>query len=243
MKVAIVGLADTGREAPWDDPSWAIWGLNGGHLRTPGFFVRVQGERVSFRANRWFQIHPPDACDADERDWLQRLNDGDVPPVPTYVRPDDLAHWTAVYPLAAAAGLFVPYPIATIRKQFFGCWFANTFCLEAALAITEGATEIGFYGVECGGYGRELAVERPAVSQWMGICTGLGLTVHVPKDCTLSYGAAQPIYGFDYFAEARRAAELTTLLLPPLPDLDTVNLDTLTAVDAAEDRHILREVP
>lgn len=249
--VAIVGLADTGRDAPWDDPTWEVWGLNGGHLRTPGFFVRVNGARfggprVSFRADRWFQIHPPTACDLDELDWFQRLNDGDVPPVRTYVRPVDLAYWSKAYPQAAAAQLLVPFPIDVVRHEFAGGWFANTFCLEAALAIAEGATAIGFFGVECGGYGRELAVERPAVAEWIGICRGLGLTVHLPHACTLTYGKlddANPIYGFDYFTEARRAAELTALLLPPLPDLDTVNLDTPAAVAAAEDAVLLSEIP
>lgn len=225
MKIAIVGLGETGADAPWDDPAWKIWGLNGGHR---GRFRRPDR---SLRADVWFQIHPPEACDDSELDWMRRL--GDDVHVPTYVRPEDLQYWADLNPKAAALALLWPYPIEQVREAFPGGWFANTFCLEMAWAILQGATDIGLYGVECGNYGRELAVERPAVAYWMGVAHGHGVMVRLPQTTTLHY---TPIYGFDYWPEARRAAELTEMLLPPREDLDRVNLDTIAAVDAAEDK-------
>lgn len=233
MKVAIVGLADTGTAAPWDDAAWEVWGLNGGHLRQPGFFLRPDG---LFRADRWFQIHPPAACDAKELDWLEKMEavtqDG-YAGIPTYVRPEDMDHWVRAYPTAAEAGVFLPFPITDVMRRFPTGWFANTFCLEVALALHLGATSIGLYGVECGGYGREVAVERPAVAYWMGVATGLGVEVVTPDGCTLRYTTFDVVYGFTYEQEALEAAQLTGLLLPKNVELDSVNLDTVEAVAAA----------
>lgn len=233
VKFAIVGFACDGSRVPWDDPTWEIWGLNSGHLR-PGLFLRPDGR---FRADRWFQIHPPFANDPGEIDWLERLDaraqageDG----VLTYVRPEDMAHWKRAYPHAARASLLVPFPINLIRAEFPGGWFANTFCLEIALALHWRATEIALHGVECTTYGREVAVERPAVAFWMGACWAYGVQLTIGMD-TMSYGPAAPAYGFDYWAEARRAAEITAMVLPPRADLDAENLDTIAAVDTAED--------
>lgn len=229
MKIAIVGLASTGQQAPWDDPSWEIWGLNGGH-RAHGLFTRPDG---TLRADRWFQIHPPEACDASEREWLQLLDAG-VYDVPTYVRAADLPFWSTTYPSAAARGRFVPFPAPPPAAR----WLANTFCLEIWFAGTLGATDIGLYGVECGGYGRELVVERPAVAYWMGIAAANGVQVHGVNATLYPYA---PIYGLEYWAEARLAAEITALVLPKLPGVsDAVNLDTVAAVDAAE-AHALQE--
>lgn len=236
MKAAIVGLSGDGANVPWDDPEWQVWGLNGGHMRG-GLFLRPDGR---FRADRWFQMHPPNCCDPGELDWLQRLDDGDVPPVPTYVRAVDMAHWTATYPKAAEAGLFLPYPEKDIAEQFPGCWFANTFCLEIALALSQGATEIGLFGTECAGWGREVAVERPAVAFWMGLICGAGVGL-VNGNETLFYGLENPRYGLDYWPEARKAAELTERVLPPVAPFNDENLDTVAAVDAAEDLASTRE--
>lgn len=228
VKVAIVGLSGDGSNVPWDDPSWEVWGLNGAHLRD-GLFRRPDG---TLRADAWFQLHPPGCLDACEIDWMDLLDGGRIGScVPTYVLPDHLAHWQERYPRADALGMLLPYPLADIRSAFQGGWFANTFCLEVALALHRGATDIALYGTDCCGYGRELAVERPALAFWMGVVAASGTTL--TNGCaTFGYGAANPVYGADYLDEARAAARLTELILSDRRELDTENLDTLSAVEA-----------
>lgn len=230
MKVAIIGFGPTYIHAPWDDRSWQIWGLNGGH-RLPNGHARPSGE---FRADMWFQIHPPEGCNAHELEWMHLLDEGRYD-VPTYVRQEDVEHWGSIYKSAAARHLFVPFPADSIRGQFKGGWFANTFCLEMALCVWQGdVSDVALYGIECSCYGREVAVERPAVAYWQGVLAAEGIRLHVPEGCTLAPYA--PIYGLDYWDEARVAAAVTERVLPPRAEFDRVNLDTVAAVEEAKSK-------
>lgn len=230
-KVVVLGLGWGLDAAPFDDPSWEIWGLNGGHRNG-----RIAAALDAGRIARWFQIHPPDACDASEREWFA-VEDAAIAagrsPVPIYVLPADLDAWRAVAPLVDLR----PYPVDAVRAAFPHGWFANTFCLEAALALVEGVTDVAFLGCECGGYGRELVVERAAVSRWIGYVEVLG-RAHLHAETTLGYA---PLYGVDYWDEARAAAAIVERILPldqseMAGELDGVNLDTVAAVDAAQQR-------
>lgn len=230
MKIALVGFDPLTREdAPWDDPQWEIWGINSGHLMR-GCHRRPD---LTFRADRWFQIHPPTACDKGEIDWLARLDAGEYS-VPTYVRPDDMAHWRERFPSAAERGLFRPYPIVTIRTAFHGDWLVNSFCLMAAFAIHERCTDLGFYGTECRSLGRELAVERAGITYWMGVARAMGIEVHLPDHSTLA--PWKEVYGFDYWDEATEAARRTELSIDTTTRLNACNLDTLAAVQAAREK-------
>ena len=51
-KVAIVGFADTRNQAPYNDPTFEIWGLNDLHSHIP-------------RYDRWFDIHTRENIDTD----------------------------------------------------------------------------------------------------------------------------------------------------------------------------------
>lgn len=234
MKVALVGLGSDETHVPWDDDTWTIWGLNGAHRR-PNFFMRPNGD---LRADAWFQIHPPFACDKSELDWLRLVNENVECTVPTYVLPADLPYWSATYPSAAECGLFLPYPVDEVRERFPTGWLANTFCLQAALAIMQGATALGFFGIECTSYGREVAVERPAVMWWQGYATACGIEVLVDS----AVGPYPQIYGVEFWQEARRAAEITEMILPHQELFEGVNLDTVAAVDAAENK-VRQSVP
>lgn len=225
-RVAIVGFGEGRTQAPYDDPSWEVWGLNAGH-RVPRAWLK-DGR---LRAKSWFQIHPPAGCDAGEREFLNLLNFGHFD-VPTYVQPQCLDEWRALYPHAALRGLLLPYPIDAVKAEFPGGWFANTFCLQIALALHQGVDEVGLFGVELAGYGRELAVERPAVAYWMGVCAALDVSLTVAAQSFFPY---PEVYGFDYWQEAKRAASLTEMVLPALDRLsDGENFDTLTQIKAAE---------
>jgi hypothetical protein len=54
-KVAIVGFCDANRDlAPYEDPTWEIWGLNRGSI-------------FMHRADRWFDMHSPEIRHWDQR--------------------------------------------------------------------------------------------------------------------------------------------------------------------------------
>lgn len=222
-QVAILGMAPSWREAPWYDASWEIWQCNDAHRG---------GWLGPNHPSRWFQIHAVEGCNEGEVEWLRALNAGHFD-VPTYVSPRAIDEWFRRFPRACSTGVIVPYPLDKVRALFPYGWLANTFCLEIALALLEGVERIGVWGVECVSYGREVTVERPAVAAWLGIASARGVDVVLPPGSTLRpYSYA---YGIDYWEEARAAAELTERILPPL-DFDRDNLDTIAAVDAAEER-------
>ena len=233
MKIAIVGYAGTNVHAPWDDDTWEVWGLNGAHLIEP-FIQRDERGLISLRANRWFQIHPPNCTDKYERNWLEVLDEVGMrgQTMLTYVRAEDIPEWVRRYPNAERS--LAPYPADALALAREYGWVTNTFCLEVALALSLGATDIGLYGVECGGYGRELAVEGRGLAYWIGIAMARGVTLHFPPISTMM--PYEPVYGFDYWDEAKLAADLTSMLLPIREETNTVNLDTPDAVQAAKER-------
>ena len=227
-KIAIIGMTASRADAPWDDPSWEKWCCNDAHRgMTPADIGHVA---------RWFQIHAPEGCNASELHWMQLLN-ASIVKVPTYVSPKAMATWSERFPQAAE--WLRPYPAATVRQAFPHGWYANTFCLEIALALIEDVECIGLWGVECTSYGREVTVERPAVAWWLGVAAALSVHVELPQ----SGSTLRPypyMYGIDYWEEARAAAELNERILPPI-DFDRVNLDTIAAVDAAEAKHAVHK--
>lgn len=168
-RVAIIGAGPSRAEAPWDDPSWSIWGLN---------------EIAQPRAERWFELHPMAAQSPGELEWLARaeapvyLLDLD-PRVPRGVR----------YPLERVLAL-------TGGRRYFTC----TFAYQVALAVAEGASEIGLWGVDLDlGTPRERIVEKPCVEYWLGLAEGRGVRVVIPTGGTL---LRRPhLYGYDYDAE------------------------------------------
>jgi hypothetical protein len=141
-KIAIVGCSDTKHLAPHNDPSWEMWGMNNAYTNVP-------------RRTGWFEIHPIKF--ADGKYFRRKLlrpgvfewsNEFRGQPMEAYIK--DLAgldvpvymqqHWDAI-PKS------VPYPLQDITSRF-GNYFTNSVSYMIALAIMQGATEIGCYGVD-----------------------------------------------------------------------------------------------
>lgn len=122
-KVAILGFTQSFQKAPFGDPSWEIWGLNELYMFVP-------------RWDRWFELHSRAVYEADKTrvsDHVQKLM-GMTCPVYMHQRWDDIPG-------------SVPYPLDAIIQRF-GNYFTNTISYMLALAIMEGFTEIGVYGVD-----------------------------------------------------------------------------------------------
>ena len=176
-RVLIYGAGLGRAEAPLDDPAWECWALN----VIPPFDC---GGRI--RSDRWFDIHQRSAQSQDDLRWIAAC------PVPIYV-PDDLMD---------ASPNAVRYPIERVQREVTPGPMACTFSYQIALALMEGFTDIGLYGVELA-YGtmRERTVEYASVSWWMGYAEAKGVTFHLPAHSRL--GTHRFLYGLEYDAEIR----------------------------------------
>lgn len=183
-RVAILGTAEPHwRHAPFQDEGWEIWTCGG-----------IYG--VAPRIDRHFEIHDKmETCkgwgdateEAAQREvyWKWIADQGGkcvlkevLPETPNATR----------------------FPIEALCEMFQDKYFTNTISYMIALAIAEGATEIGLWGIdmalssseeESDEYGRQ----RPSVEFYLGVATGMGIPVHLPPETTLL--KSRKLYGFD----------------------------------------------
>lgn len=195
-KVAIVAAGPGKHEAPFDDPDWEVWALN---------VVGAFDWQGRLRCDRWWEMHEMHAQSADDIAWMRKC------PVPLYMVPSAFAHDGEVRvprnPNPPAHGEYdlevwpnaMRYPLEAMEEKF-GCYWACTFAYQMALAIAEGFTDIGLYGVELGlGTARERTVEWANVSWWIGFAEGNGITIHLPTHSGLGRHPAR--YGVEYDEE------------------------------------------
>lgn len=179
-KVAIVGCSDSKNLAPFNDPSWEIWGVNNLFYHIP-------------RYDRWFEIHSVKKEDGQwyrrgnidlkvgKFDWStefrgQNVNKylGDLSKMtcPIYMQ----QHWDAI-PTST------PYPLKEITDTF-GNYFTNTVSWMLALAIYEGFEEIGIWGVDMA-VSTEYYYQRPSCEYFIGLAIGRGIKVTIPPEADL----------------------------------------------------------
>lgn len=213
-KIAIVGFGDCDpREAPYDDPTWEVWGLNHAY-RVGTMTVRYPGGRSEvhpgfmrdrfgdFRPDRWFELHQAHAQPPEDLVWIRTC------PVPIYV--------VDTYPKSPTA---VPYPLDAVLARwapFGGDYFASSFAYMFALALTWDVKTIGLFGCDLD-WGRERAVEHGNLAYWIGLARGLGVTVEIPKDSRLCRHYAR--YGIEYDQEKGAVEDrMARLILELLQD-------------------------
>lgn len=189
-KVCIVGYAENSRHmALYDDPDCEIWGVN-------------QLYRFIPRADRWFQIHT---------DWTNQAK---------WVPGTDLAAWLREAPIPVYMSALDPtipnsltYPKAHVMAGLnVHDYFTSSIAYMLALAIAEGFTTIGIYGIDLI-IGREYFFEKACVEFYLGIAHARGITYHTPEACALlwqshAYGYEQePDYGFYGLAKLHARSE------------------------------------
>lgn len=159
-KVAIVGFAQsTLEQAPVNDDTWEIWGLN-----------RLW--QVLPRWDVWFDIHPMSYIRTDQQylSWLMEQRD----------KPILMQAHTPTIPCS------VPYPKEEI-KQFFGTYFTSSIAWMLALAIAQKYPVIGLWGVDMLGDG-EYEYQRACVDYYVGFARGAGIEVVIPQDSACARG-------------------------------------------------------
>ena len=173
-KIAIVGKAPSSMHlAPYDDPSWEIWGLSNG-----AFAGEVK------RWDTWFELHNLEAGHARWADacpgywsWLKQAD-------------------------AAGKRLFIgrPHPefpnaiVYPWQKVFerFGSYFNNSVAEMIAIAVMDGVTELGIWGVDMAqsdpvlhNGNSEYQHQRPSCEYILGMVQALGIKLTIPPESDL----------------------------------------------------------
>jgi len=171
-------------DAPWDDPSWELWG----HSSARSWYGRAM--------DRYFDLHPPSCWSRGMKKdkytrWLAKNT------VPIYMQD--------VYPDVPAS---LRYPKGRILQEFAGArpYFTNHVAWMVALALTEGVSTVGLWGINYGTRS-EYMLQRGACEYWIGRLEQAGVRVVLPEQCTL---LKEPVglYGYESHDEA------TGVLLP-----------------------------
>jgi hypothetical protein len=174
-RIALVGTAGSGVNAPFDDPSYEIWG------------VSARGKHMT-RANRWYELHrlegEPPAWAANWRKTLAGFMH-DIPELVMIYPEEDLA-----------PGKVRRYPVERIIDRFGTFFMTSTFSWMFAEALDEmvpqgtvakpGECEIAIFGVDME-HGTEYRHQRTGFRHFIDTARVLGVTVTRLATGGLSY--------------------------------------------------------
>lgn len=185
-KIAILGTAPTYQQAPFLDPTWTVWAHSSGALMFP-------------RVDAWFDLHCRDVWNVDDkkfcpgyRGWLQNAR----------TRVVMQEHYREV-----------PMSLRYPREDVLAAFPNDTDCFTSqtawmiALALMQGATHLGFYGVHYDYDETERKFQRDGAHYWIGVARGRGVKVTLAKGTPLCKTAW--LYGYEVPSEHQ--------VLPPKP--------------------------
>lgn len=156
-RIAIVcGAPSSEHLAPFADPEWEIWVL-GNRLD------RHKGRRVT----RIFEIHDDLSEHGNAQAYAEWLVSHQIPMVVGEGFPVTAAH-VQTFPFAAAEALYG------------SLYLTSSTAYMMALALLEGATEIGVYGSDMSVDDFEYFWQRPCLEAWIGFAKGRGVRVTIP---------------------------------------------------------------
>lgn len=173
-KIGLVGgAARSLRFAPWGDPSWLFWAHASTALAIPWL-----------RPDRYFDLHPKH-CFMEERkngfkNYYQFLQQC---PIPIYMQQQ--------YANIPAS---VSYPLSLILQQWPDTSMGSMTAYMIALALYEGCTHLGFWGIDYQ-HQSEYEDQRTNAEHWVGIAKGLGVHIIIPPDSPLCH---EPVLLYGY---------------------------------------------
>ncbi len=159
-KVAILGRRLSVMDAPFDDESFEIWGVN-------DVFTMIPRER----STRWFAMHRLERIPPCDLGWMV----GQA--IPVY-----MLETTPEVPLSVA------YPLRPVIHFFKSSYFTSSIAYALALAGFEQFKEIHLYGVEMDRE-KEIANERPCIEYWIGRLEERGVKIWIhPNSSLMTHG-------------------------------------------------------
>lgn len=220
-KVALCGFAETWKNAPFNDASVDIWGLNELHKYLP-------------RWNRWFEVHDADVLGVTKRDlsegeqkrhldWLSRDHGPDKP---IYMQPQ---FCDGRFPNA------VPWPIDEMAaKSKRGRYYTSSIAmmLHTAIDYVQDADEkwIGLYGIDLAS-DSEYGDQRPCAEYYAGLAEGMGIELYIdPKSAMCKAGH---VYGFQQPPSAHPMLEAVRNHLAGLKKKHDEQIAVLNTLDGA----------
>lgn len=184
-KIAILGSAPSSMNlAPFGDSSWTIWGCS------PGLFPFAKRVDAWFEVHRWESLKP--RVTIDYLTFMRNLK------CPIYmIRPVDELPNSVEYPIdnvfAFVYGHMVDGKGVWREKRFERCDFASTISWMIAMAIMEGADEIGLWGVDMSAT-EEWYFQRSGCQSLIEAAKSIGIKVTVPGESDIL--RPPPLYGF-----------------------------------------------
>jgi len=171
-KIALVGTSSSGKQAPYADKSWEIWG------------VSARADYVS-RASRWFELHRLDGEPAEWAAHWRKCLSGFTNDIPELVM---------MYPEPSLAKKVTHYPYERIADRFGTFFMTSTFSWMMALAIDELRPigkkpvdgRIAIFGVEME-YSTEYRQQRTGFRHFIDLAKYAGIPVERLVDGGLAY--------------------------------------------------------
>ena len=170
LKVALIGTAPSSRMlAPFNDPSWQIWGCSPGNM---GQLPRV---------DMWFEIH-------GNLLWPENKHYGE--PYLSWLNQQ-------TFPIYMQNNSWVPramaLPVKELVDEFGPYFFTSSFAWMMALAMHKGAKEIGLFGIDMASRD-EYILQRPGAYYFFMEAKRRGVKMTAPHESDIM----QPpgLYGF-----------------------------------------------
>lgn len=176
-KIAIVGFSPSTRSlAPFNDPSFELWGMNSLFQFLPGPW------------HRWIELHGQKHLDEIHKDQWPKIQDFfKTCGIPIYMQDHYEEYPTSVkYPLEEINAMFGWEDI----KPGLNYYYESTVAYLIALALYENETrsvpikEIHLYGIDMV-HETEWGYQRPNTEFFIGWATGKGIKFKMPGECAL----------------------------------------------------------
>lgn len=179
-RIAVMGTAPSSVElAPFDDPSWAIWGCS------PGLYPICAKKRsdVWFEPHRWLPTPPGQFGKAGTRPWFS----------PEFH--EFLAQHKGPVFMSKAEPLIpssVRIPYEYLIEKYGPYFFTSTVAYMLVMAIEVLAPRVaagekvmlGLFGVDMAA-GEEWAYQRPGCQHFVGLAMAMGINVLLPEESDL----------------------------------------------------------
>lgn len=185
-KIALLGSHEASLKfAPWDDPSWELWG----HASSRGMYRRAP--------ERLFDLHRKECWTKTNRKGQKYQRWLSTQPTPIYM-------WEH-YPEVPSS---IRYPLERVKMTTTRPYFTNHAAYMIALALIEGVTHLGFFGVNYSPDG-EYGTQRGSLEYWMGRAESTGVQLVMPDACTL-LADPKELYGYESHDEQGTLVEAYT---------------------------------
>jgi hypothetical protein len=182
-KVAIVGFSPSTRDlAPFNDPSFELWGMNSLFQFLPGPW------------HRWIEMHDQAHWDAIHKEQWPKIEEFfKTCGIPLYMQDTFSEYPTSVkFPLDEINEYF---GFTDLKSSLTRGYWESTVAYYIALAIFEERfDEIHLYGIDMT-HDTEWAYQRPNTEFFLGLAVGKGIKVHIPAESALL--SSLWLYGYE----------------------------------------------